>query len=203
MDWWDFRGQNCALTALVVDIRNSTETFNSVALETQADFLSEFTASLVAALGDWVDRQARIVDFTGDGFFVLLRDEEDEGIQGPRRAVHIARRMRDTFPALRDSPEWTGSGLNVLGIGSGIAWGPVWYGAVSPSSPPPATGVGSSVVRAFRLSQHAKDGGILVSRQTRHLLSPDITAAERPLNPELKGLEDQFCFEIDPEEPSQ
>lgn len=127
---------------------------------------------------------ATIKDFAGDGVLILI------GAPIPQtdhagRAVDLSKKLRDSIrPFLKQHS----TNEQTLGLGIGIASGPVMVGVIESSSRMEYAAVGSAVNLAARLCSEALDGEIRISQCTRDLTG-DVALEERPLL-KLKGFSD-------------
>ena len=100
------------------------------------------------------------------------------------RAIRLALDLQQAFADLRQ--RWAKLDVDV-GLGIGIASGYATMGMIGVEGRSDYTPIGSAVNLAARLSDHAQDGQILISRRT-HVEVEQLIAA-RPASPlALKGI---------------
>ncbi|MGB0955314.1 MAG: adenylate/guanylate cyclase domain-containing protein [Panacagrimonas sp.] len=131
---------------------------------------------------------ATIKDYAGDGILILI----GAPIANPdhaAQALELAQNIRDR--CVRELPNWSGP-EKTLGIGLGVASGPVTVGVIGASLVLEYTAVGPAVNLASRLCEQADNGEILVDERTRQLTdqtpSRSRLTARAPM--QLKGLAD-------------
>jgi class 3 adenylate cyclase len=110
---------------------------------------------------------ATIKDYAGDGILILVGaplPAADHAV----RALEMARRIRSVCAQL--TPRWSEGGPR-LGLGIGVASGPVTVGVIGSALHLEYTAVGNAVNLAARLCEQAIDGDILLDSGTRALLS--------------------------------
>lgn len=105
---------------------------------------------------------ATIKDYAGDGVLVLVGAPLPMA-DHPLRGLALARRIRARCQQLAES--WRAQGWS-LGIGLGVASGPVTVGIIG-SAALEYTAVGAAVNLASRLCEQAAPGEILVAEETR------------------------------------
>lgn len=105
-----------------------------------------------------------IKDYAGDGILVLVGAPLPAADHAPR-ALELARRIRSVCREL--AQHWSARGVR-LGIGLGVASGPVTVGVIG-SAALEYTAVGVAVNLASRLCEQAADGEILVDARTVQL----------------------------------
>ncbi|MCC2655430.1 MAG: adenylate/guanylate cyclase protein [Panacagrimonas sp.] len=133
------------------------------------------------AVGEVVGRYgATIKDYAGDGILILV----GAPIAMPdhaARGIAMARQIRSTGIEL--TQRWNKGGSR-LGIGIGVASGPVTVGVIG-SATLEYTAVGSAVNLASRLCEQAVHGEILIDARTRQLAPADALEPRQPL--QVKG----------------
>ena len=133
------------------------------------------------AVGEVVGRYgATIKDYAGDGILILVGAPipmQDHSA----RAIEMARHIRRTCIELAKG--WGPAGSR-LGIGIGVASGPVTVGVIG-SATLEYTAVGSTVNLASRLCEQAVHGEILIDARTRQLAPADALESRQPL--QVKG----------------
>lgn len=110
----------------------------------------------VAAFG------ATIKDFAGDGVLILVGAPLAEA-QHARMGVELAHRIR---AAVRPVVERASTPAHKLGLGIGVASGPVTVGIIGSSGRFEYTAVGPAVNLASRLCELAADGEVLIDHAT-------------------------------------
>ena len=134
------------------------------------------------AVGEVVGRYgATIKDYAGDGILILV----GAPIAMPdhaARGIEMARQIRATCTDL--TQRWSQRSGSRLGIGIGVASGPVTVGVIG-SAALEYTAVGSTVNLASRLCEQAAHGEILIDARTRQLAPADALEARQPL--QVKG----------------
>lgn len=132
-------------------------------------------------VGEVVGRYgATIKDYAGDGILILV----GAPIAVPdhaARGIEMARQIRSACIEL--TRQWGRTGSR-LGIGIGVATGPVTVGVIG-SATLEYTAVGSAVNLASRLCEQATHGEILIDARTRQLAPADVLEARQPL--QVKG----------------
>lgn len=179
--------QQCQKDISVVcsDVRRFTAYSERASSEHVIDFLRRY----YDAAGEVVARhQATIKDFAGDGLLILVGAPQSDPDHA-RTAITIAHDLRAAFADLTATSLLSDSGL---GIGIGIASGPVTVGVIDSKARMEYAAVGSAVNLSARLCAIAGDGEILVSDRTR-LLSPATKLTARPALP-LKGFADPVDY---------
>jgi adenylate cyclase len=133
------------------------------------------------AVGEVVGRYgATIKDYAGDGILILVGAPIPVADHAAR-GIEMARQIRSTCIAL--TRRW-GQGGSRLGIGIGVATGPVTVGVIG-SATLEYTAVGSAVNLACRLCEQAAHGEILIDARTRQLAPADALEPRQPL--QVKG----------------
>lgn len=153
--------QENSLTISVVacDLRGFTAFARAVPSDVVIRVLREYYDAVGRVVADY---GGTIKDYAGDGVLILV----GAPIPMPdhaRRAVELAVRLRQTCRERIE--EWSGYGPR-LGIGVGVASGPVTVGVIGGVSRLEYTAVGSAVNLASRLCEQASDGEILLDRAT-------------------------------------
>jgi len=175
------RDQKTEISAVYCDIRGFTHYAERQQTEKVIGLLRRYYDAVGTAA---TDVGGTIKDYAGDGVLVLIgapiayADRAD-------RALRLAEAL------LRESREFlaTGNGASdELGVGIGIASGPVSVGVVG-GARLEYVAVGSTVNLAARLCQVARSGQILIDAKTRELLGEDGRLKEEP-RVTLKGFTD-------------
>ncbi len=120
---------------------------------------------------------ATIKDFAGDGILILVGAPLPIP-QHARVGLEMARRIR--VVGTRLTAQWS-AGEQALGIGVGVASGPVTVGVIGSASRLEYTAVGLAVNLASRLCEQAAHGEILVGAHTRALASAEQLEQREPL----------------------
>lgn len=141
------------------------------------------------AVGDIVARHGgTIKDYAGDGILILvgapLAYEDHAG-----RGLRIARDIIRQVEALTRS--WSKNGLQ-LGIGAGLASGPVTVGMIGGAGRMEYAAVGSTVNLAARLCENAAAGEILLDARSRELLGDQADHLQSRRGLSLKGMGDDI-----------
>lgn len=105
---------------------------------------------------------ATIKDFAGDGILMLVGAPLPQADHA-RVGVEMARRVRE---AARGVARRASTGQHALGVGVGVASGPVTVGIIGSSGRYEYTAVGPAVNLASRLCELARDGEVLVAAET-------------------------------------
>ncbi len=175
------RDQKCEISAVSCDIRGFTAYAEQAETEQVISLLRAYYDAVGAAA---TDVGGTIKDYAGDGVLILV------GAPLPcpdhaARAVRFAESLlRVTDAVLRERSAQD----HDLGLGIGIATGPVSVGVVG-GARLEYVAVGSTVNLAARLCQAARGGQILLDRRTRELLGDDRRLTEEtPVM--LKGFAD-------------
>lgn len=186
------------LSCVYVDLRGYTAVAEGAASNRVMRILRGYYARVGAVVADF---EATIKDQAGDGVLILV----GAPINVPdhaQRALNLARRLREATAALIH--DWSQEGI-WLGVGIGVASGPVTVGIIGAAGRLEYTAVGASVNLAARLCQNAADGEILVSERTVELAG--LQAAQMGLQVRspvrLKGFsEPQGYFLLSPPAPA-
>lgn len=156
------REQFVELSSVYVDLRG----FSSVSEGAASSRVMRILRAYYDCIGQVVSEfGATIKDQAGDGVLILV----GAPIAVPdhaQRALRLARRLRQQTAELVH--DWSQEGL-WLGVGIGVASGPVTVGIIGAGGRLEYTAVGASVNLAARLCQHAADGEILVAERSVQL----------------------------------
>ena len=153
--------QKTEISAVYCDIRGFTQYAELQTTEKVISLLRDYYDAVGAAT---TAVGGTIKDYAGDGILILI----GAPLAYPDRA---ARALRLAETLLRESARFLGAETG-LGVGIGIASGPVSVGVVG-GARLEYVAVGSTVNLAARLCQNARSGQILLDRQTRELLGDD------------------------------
>lgn len=168
------------LTALAIDLRGFTAYAEAHPTTRVVQVLREY----YLAVGEEVARAGvTIKDINGDGILILVGAPLPI-TDHPGRALHLAGRLREVCAAL--TQRWSDE-AHRLGVGIGIATGPVVVGAISAAARMEYTAVGSAINLASRLCEQASDGEILIAETTAAGLAPRPTQLEGRAKVALKG----------------
>jgi class 3 adenylate cyclase len=126
---------------------------------------------------------ATIKDFAGDGILILIGAPLPVPDQA-QRGIEMARRIRETA---REVVKRHGNATHRLGLGVGVATGPVAVGIIGSSARLEYTAVGPAVNLGSRLCELALDGEILIDSRTGELAGQAGLNARDPLP--VKGYE--------------
>ncbi len=147
------------ITVVCCDLRGFTPYAQAHPSSQVLSVLREYydaVGDVVAAYG------ATIKDFAGDGVLVLVGAPISEPAHS-RMGVEMAHRIR---AAVRPVVERASSRAHKLGLGVGVASGPVTVGIIGSSGRFEYTAVGPAVNLASRLCELALDGEVLIDNQT-------------------------------------
>jgi class 3 adenylate cyclase len=151
------------ISALVCDLRGFTRFSELVSSDSVTRLLEEYYDAVGSAVAE---AGGTIKDHSGDGVLALFGAPILLADHAPR-AVAAARTMRErTADILR---RWSMNGCE-LGIGIGIASGPVTVGAIGGATRLEYVAVGPAVNLASRLCDRAEPGEILVDERVAVLL---------------------------------
>lgn len=162
-------GHRRYIACLFGDIRRFTSMTETMEPEDVMDVLRGFherSGRLVVQYGGTIGYRA------GDGVMVFFNDPipcDDPDL----RAVRLALDLQRAFADLRQ--RWAGLGVDV-GLGIGIASGYATLGMIGIEGRFDYTSIGSAVNLAARLSDHAQDDEILISRRTHAAVEPAVVA---------------------------
>ena len=182
------------ISCVYVDLRGYT----ALAERMAASRVMRILRSYYEAVGQVVAAfEATIKDQAGDGVLILV------GAPLPvpdhaQRALSLARRLREAMA--QRLHEWSQEGI-WLGVGIGVASGPVAAGLIGHGARLEYTAAGACVNLAARLCQHAADGEILVSERTVELAGLQAARMGLQVRPPVsfKGFsEPQACFSLAP-----
>jgi len=168
------------IACLFCDIRRFTAMTETLEPEDVMEVLRTFherTGKLVARYRGTIGYRA------GDGVMVVFNDPiacDDPDF----RAVRLALDIQRDFDDIRQS--WERIGVDI-GVGIGIASGYATMGVVGVEGRSDYTAIGKAVNLASRLSDHAHDGEILISRRC-HAAVDDLVRSEPIGEVALKGL---------------
>lgn len=165
------------ITVVSCDLRGFTPFAAAAPSKEVLRVLREYYDAVGEIVGDY---GATIKDYAGDGILILV------GAPIPMpdhaaRGLAMARRIRAA--CTEKSAGWS-RGERRLGIGIGVASGPVTVGIIG-SSALEYTAVGSTVNLASRLCEQAADREILIDARTSQLAPQDALEARAPL--QVKG----------------
>jgi class 3 adenylate cyclase len=183
------------VTVVACDLRGFTSYAEAVPSQAVIDLLGEYYEAVGAAVAE---HGGTIKDYAGDGVLILIGaplSREDHATAGPQ----LARRLHAVVgPVLK---HW-GTEPHPLGLGVGIASGPVTVGAVGSTSRLEYTAVGTAVNIASRLCSAATDGEILVDQSTVDVAGIDGLSSRGSMP--IKGLiADHQIYAVDsPHDPS-
>lgn len=170
------------ITVVVVDLRG----FTAFTAHTDSATVMEVLCEYYCAVGDVVKRfGGTIKDQAGDGVLILVGAPVEDPLHR-RKALEMARALAHTGRELGE--DWRARGLS-LGVGIGVASGPVTVGVIGIGSRMEYTAVGPAVNLAARLCQHAGHGEVLVAPET---VDGEASDGWQPMDAalELKGLDE-------------
>ena len=169
------------IACLFCDIRRFTSMTEAMEPEDVMDVLRSFHE----AVGKLVSQHRGTIGFrAGDGVLVFFNDPircDDPDL----RAVRLALDIRTAFDDLKQ--RWSRLDADV-GLGVGIASGYATMGIIGVEGRFDYTPIGGAVNLAARLSDHAEDGEILLSRRTRAELDERVKSIARD-DIKLKGIQ--------------
>ena len=157
------RDQKVEISAVYCDIRGFTPYAEQAQTEKVIGLLRKYYDAVGSAA---TEVGGTIKDYAGDGVLILI----GAPLPYPDRAAR-ALKLAETLVRETRSVLGLGNGHD-LGVGIGIASGPVSVGVVG-GARLEYVAVGSTVNLAARLCQIARSGQILLDRQTRDLLGDD------------------------------
>lgn len=181
------QGQRLTLTAVIGDMRRSSELMNRIGPEAMVHLLNQYFSRLT----DVVFRYEGTVDkFAGDavlGFFGAPARHEDD----PRRAVRAAVAMQRVFADLRLDWGQDHPLPESLGIGIAVTTGEVVVGNIGSGKRLDHTIIGAPVNLAARLAKRAPAGAIYLDEATWQAVAEPLglLQRERQLRPRLLRLE--------------
>lgn len=147
------------ITVVCCDLRGFTAYAQANSSSKVLQVLREYYDAVGRIVADF---GATIKDFAGDGILILVGAPLPMD-QHARNGIEMARRIRVVGTEL--TRRWS-AGQNKLGIGLGVASGPVTVGVIGSASRLEYTAVGSAVNLASRLCEQAEDSEILVDQRT-------------------------------------
>jgi class 3 adenylate cyclase len=173
-------GHRRYIACLFCDIRRFTSMTETMEPEDVMDVLRGFHSQAGRLV---VQYRGTIGYRAGDGIMVFFNDPipcDDPDL----RAVRLALDLQRGFAELR--ARWAKLGIDV-GLGIGIASGYATMGVIGEEGRFDHTPIGGAVNLAARLSDHAQDGQILISRRT--FVEVEALIASRPAGSvSLKGM---------------
>jgi adenylate cyclase len=159
------RDQKCEISAVYCDIRGFTPYAEQQETEKVMGLLRKYYDAVGAAA---TEVGGTIKDYAGDGVLILI----GAPLPYPDRAARALRLAETLVRGTRSVLEPAKGSDHDLGLGIGIASGPVSVGVVG-GARLEYVAVGSTVNLAARLCQIARSGQILLDRHTRELLGDD------------------------------
>jgi len=147
------------ITVVCCDLRGFTPYAQAQASSQVLRVLREYYDAVGVVVADY---GATIKDFAGDGVLILVGAplaQDDHA----RVGVELARRVR---ASVRDVVRRASTAQHTLGIGVGVASGPVTVGIIGSSGRYEYTAVGPAVNLASRLCELARDGEVLLAADT-------------------------------------
>jgi class 3 adenylate cyclase len=161
------------ITILFADIRDFTRLSDRVGPDETVRFLNEYFTEMT----DELFRHDGTLDkYIGDGIMAFFGDPvwfPDHAERAFRTALAMQQRMR------RLQAGWAMGGRATMGMGIGIASGPVIVGNVGSPSLMGYTAIGSTVNIASRLCDLAPPGQVLTNRETYEKVTRSIIGLER------------------------
>ncbi len=147
------------LTVVCCDLRGFTAYAQAHTSSHVLNVLREYYDAVGAVVAE---HGATIKDFAGDGVLVLVGAPLAQPDHA-RVGIEVARKVR---VAVREVVRRASSGQHRLGIGVGVASGPVTVGVIGSSGRFEYTAVGPAVNLASRLCELARDGEVLLAAST-------------------------------------
>lgn len=176
------REERREISVVCVDLRGFTPFAGASDSQTVIALLRDYYDAVGAAVTEF---EGTIKDYAGDGVLVLL-GAPGELPDHAERAVALARRIHTNVQPVVDAHAGT---AQRLGIGAGVASGPVTVGVIGGAGPLEYAAVGQAVNLASRLCEVAAPGETLLAADTVRLLGQSAAAwpleARSPLA--LKG----------------
>lgn len=177
------KDQNQEISVVSCDLRGFTAFSEANSSERVIQVLREYydvVGEIVAGHG------GTIKDYAGDGILILVGAPlpyEDHGQRALEIAHDIVQRMEHI------TRQWSEDGPEV-GIGVGIASGPVTVGVIGGEGRLEYAAVGSAVNLASRLCENARASEILIDQRSNELLGLDDTQLQPREGLTLKGFGD-------------
>lgn len=168
------------LAVVCCDLRGFTRFAAAHASEQVIDLLREYYDAVGIAVAEV---EGTIKDYAGDGVLVLIGAPvpiEDY----PDRALRLARRIREEVGIV--TAKW-GDEATPLGVGVGVASGPVTVGVVGGEGRLEYAAVGPAVNLASRMCSQASAGEVLSDSVTIAKAEPDPDPARESRSLTLKG----------------
>jgi adenylate cyclase len=168
------------VTVLISDIRNFTKITENYPPDQLVKILNEYFTEMAKII---FENQGSLDKYIGDAIvavFGSLIPLENSAEFAVRAAAQMMKRMT----ALNE--RWAGQYGLVMNIGIGINTGEVFLGNVGSPERMEFTVIGDTVNVTSRLSDLARAGQILITRDTLSLIGADIKYKELPLT-EVKG----------------
>ena len=172
------------LTVFFSDIKNFTQTSESLQPEALTEYLNEYFSEMTQIA---LDHGATIDKYMGDAMVVFFGDPESRGVREDALAcVEMALRMLEQLKALQR--RWRARGFEQpFEIRIGINTGYCNVGNFGSDQRLSYTIIGGEVNLAQRLEANADVGGILMSYET-YALVQDIVVAEKRGAIQMKGI---------------
>lgn len=169
------------LSVVCCDLRGFTAFAGGYSSEQVIQLLREYYDAVGAAV---LEVEGTIKDYAGDGVLILIGAPVPI-LDHAQRAVRLAARIRQDVSTL--TRQWSRAGYP-LGVGLGVASGPVTVGVVGGESRLEYAAVGQAVNLAARLCAQAGADEVLVDSNTLELLGNQQRATFEPREPlTLKG----------------
>ena len=176
--------QRKKLTVFFSDIKNFTQTSESLQPEALTEYLNEYFSEMTQIA---LDHGATIDKYMGDAMMVFFGDPESRGVREDARAcVEMALSMLERLRSLHK--RWRASGFdNPFEIRIGINTGYCNVGNFGSEQRLSYTIIGGEVNLAQRLEANADVGGILMSYET-YVHVEDLVVAEKRGAIQMKGI---------------
>ena len=172
------------LSVVCCDLRGFTAFAGANTSEHVIQLLREYYDAVGVVV---LEIEGTIKDYAGDGVLILIGApvRMDDHAQ---RAVRLAERIREVVTAV--TKKW-GRKEYPLGVGVGVASGPVTVGIIGGEGRLEYAAVGLAVTLASRLCEQAKSDEVLVDRNTFEVFGDHASAGFEPRDPlTLKGFRD-------------
>ncbi len=176
--------QRKKLTVMFSDIKNFTQTSESLQPEELTEYLNEYFSEMTQIA---LEHGATIDKYIGDAMMVFFGDPESKGVRDDARAcVEMALRMQERMLVLQQ--RWRANGFDrPFEIRIGINTGYCNVGNFGSEQRLSYTIIGGEVNLAQRLESAADVGGILLSYET-YAHVQDMVEAEKRGAIQMKGI---------------
>lgn len=158
------------VTVLFADIRHFTELVQELEPKVLRSFLNTYFDNFSSVI---FAREGMIDKFMGDGALVVF-GAPLEIVHPEDKAVSAAKEIMHKFHILREQWQRRFSVFTGIGLGIGVAKGPVFLGNIGSSQRLDYTVIGTEVNIAQRLASETAAGQILITEAVAKSLSPPI-----------------------------